>query len=291
MIIGSKRVGIGQPAYIVAEGGINHNGYMEIAYKLVDAAAEAGANAIKFQKRTPRLSTPRAEWDKVRDTPWWGLLSYIEYREKIELDITEHARLMKHAHSLGLGFIDSVWDMQSLADVISIGVDAIKIPSAMLTNIGLIESSVVAYKPVILSTGMSTDEEISTAVSAAVDKAESKNLAVLHCTSTYPCSAEELNLLLVRTLQEQYPLVIGYSNHSPGIIAAVSAVTLGAKIVEAHITLDRTAWGTDQAASIEPGGFKRMVDYIRTTEKSLGDGIKQVYDSELPARQKLRGTV
>ena len=291
MIIGSKRVGIGQPTYIVAEGGINHNGDIEIAYKLVDAAAEAGANAIKFQKRTPRLATPRAEWDKVRDTPW-GLLSYIEYREKIELDITEHSRLMKRAHSLGLGFIDSVWDMQSLADVIGIGVDAIKIPSAMLTNLGLIESSITAMRPVILSTGMSTAEEISTAVSCAQDKAESKSLAVLHCTSTYPCDPAELNLLAIMGLQLKYPnLVIGYSNHSPGIIAAVSAVTLGAKIVEAHITLDRTAWGTDQAASIEPGGFKRMVDYIRTTEKSLGDGIKKVYNSELSSMLKLRGTV
>ena len=164
----------------------------------------------------------------------------------------------------------------------------------MLTNGGIIEGAArVSIVPTILSTGMSTLEQIETAVDQwnVAHLGRSDRLALLHCTSTYPCSPEELNLNMIRTLRERFALPIGYSNHSPGIIASVTAVALGAEIIEAHITLDRTMWGTDHSASIEPGGFKRMVDYIRTTEKSLGDGIKQVYDSELSARRKLRGTV
>ena len=289
MRIRDKEVGRGRPCYIVAECGINHNGSFEIAKQLIDAAAEAGVDAVKFQKRTPRLSTPKAEWDKLRDTPW-GTLSYIKYREQVELPIEEHYDLMKYAHALGLGFIDSVWDTQSLTDVDGIGIDAIKIPSAMLTNLDLIDQASNSIVPVILSTGMSTMEQISTAVSAAQNKSTSKNLAILHATSSYPCAPEELNLTLIPFLDQIFPwTIIGYSNHSPGIIASVAAVALGAKIIEAHITLDRTSWGTDQAASIEPEGFARMVRYIRTTEQSLGDGIKRIYDSELPNLRKLRG--
>mgnify|MGYP001582364814 CR=1 FL=1 len=288
MIIRDRQIGgYNDPTYIVAELGINHQGDIGIAKQLIEAAARAGANAVKIQKRVPRVSTPKSEWDKLRETPW-GSLTYIQYRERIELSIEQVYDLKWYARRLGLDFISSVWDRESLRDVIEL-LDAIKIPSAMLTNRLLITDAALQPQPTILSTGMSTTEQIWDAVFEYRSWSENQ-LAILHCTSTYPCSAEELNLLLVRTLQEQYPdLVIGYSNHSPGIIAAVTAVALGAKIVEAHITLDRTMWGTDHAASIEPAGFARMISYIRTTELSLGNGIKMIYESELPNLRKLRG--
>lgn len=276
------------PVYVVAELGINHQGDIEIAKQLVDAAARAGANAVKIQKRVPRISTPPDEWGKPRLGTPWGDLTYLEYREKMELTIEQCYDLKWYARRLGLDFISSVWDRESLRDVIDL-LDAIKIPSAMLTNRLLITDAALQPQPTILSTGMSTTEQIWDAVREYRSWSENQ-LAILHCTSTYPCAAEELNLLAIGELRRLYERdVIGYSNHSPGIIAAVTAVALGAKIVEAHITLDRTMWGTDHAASIEPAGFARMISYIRTTELSLGNGIKMIYESELPNLRKLRG--
>mgnify|MGYP001591396259 FL=1 len=291
MRIRDKEVGRGHPTYVVAECGINHNGSFEIACQLIDAAAKAGVDAVKFQKRTPFLSTPRAEWNRPKDTPW-GQITYIEYRERIELPIEEHYDLMKYAHELDLGFIDSVWDRRSLADVEGIGIDAIKIPSALLTNLDLIDLASKSVAPVILSTGMSTMQEISTAVTIAQENRllNQNAIAILHCTSSYPCDPKELNLALIPALKEMFPwAVIGYSGHEVGLAPTLSAVTLGAKIIERHITLDRSMWGTDQAASVEPGGFARLVKDIRLIEQSLGNGIKRVYESELPNLRKLRG--
>jgi N-acetylneuraminate synthase len=292
MNIGGKTIGLGHPVYVIAEGGINHNGSLEIAKQLIDAAAAAGADAVKFQKRAPRLSTPTKEWNVLKQGTPWGDLSYIEYREHVEFGSGEHMELKRYTESLGLDYLLSVWDLPSLGLAISMDLPAIKIPSAMLTNTAIIETSArVAAVTTILSTGMSTMNQIEEAVKqwqqAALGKRD--RLALLHCTSSYPCKPEELNLLMIPTLSKRFDIPIGYSNHSPGIVASVSAVTLGAKIVEAHITLDRTMYGTDQAASIEPEGFKRLVHYIRTTETSLGDGQKVVFDSELPNIRKLRG--
>ena len=277
--------------YIVAEIGINHNGDVEIAERLIRAADFAGANAVKFQKRTPRISTPRLEWDKVRQTPW-GEMSYIEYRERIELSLDAYVRLAILTHSLGLDFIVSVWDLVALDEILELGgnVAALKIPSAMLTNHKLVEYTAEVNKPIILSTGMSTIDEIDLAV-AIVRSAERESESILlHCTSSYPCLPEELNLNLIPTLAAKYPdFTVGYSGHEVGLAPTVAAVALGARVVERHITLDRAMWGTDQAASVEPVGFAKLVKDIRLVERAMGDGIKKVYDSEKEALRKLRG--
>ena len=294
MIIGSKPVGIGLPVYIVAEIGINHNGSTSIAEQLIDVAAEAGVDAVKLQKRAPRLSTPRKEWDVLKQGTPWGDLSYIEYRERMEFGIGQHLALRRYAGGHRLDYILSVWDTESLQAANALEVDAIKIPSAMLTNSAIIEGAArVSIVPTILSTGMSTMEQIDMAVYqwGEAHLGRSDRLALLHCTSTYPCPPEELNLNMIHTLRERFAVPIGYSGHETGLAPTLAAIALGAEIIERHITLDRAMWGSDHAASIEPQGLRKLVRDIRLIEQAMGDGIKQVYDSELPAKRKLRGTV
>ena len=284
--------------YIIAEIGINHNGDMAIAERLIRAADFAGVDAVKFQKRTPRISTPRPEWDRLRDTPW-GTMTYLEYRERIELDVEVYKRLVGLAHGLNLDLIVSVWDLIALEEM-QMGGDtyfrptALKIPSAMLTNYKLVEETAAVEGPIILSTGMSTTSEIDQAVSAIASISSiykmDREMTLMHCTSTYPCKPEELNLNAIPVLASKYPrFTIGYSGHEVGLAATVAAVALGAKVVERHITLDRSMWGTDQAASVEPVGFAKLVKDIRLVEQAMGDGVKRVYASEREALRKLRG--
>ena len=277
--------------YIVAEIGINHNGDVEIAEHLIRAADFAGADAVKFQKRTPRISTPRPEWDKVRQTPW-GTITYLEYRERVELSIEAYDKLAGLALNLGLDFIVSVWDLMALEEVLTLGhqLTALKIPSAMLTNYKLVEYAAGVNKPIILSTGMSTLAEISEAVAITRAAQRESESILLHCPSVYPCNPTELNLKMLGTLAQRYPdFTIGYSGHEVGLAPSVAAVPLGARLIERHITLDRSMWGSDQSSSVEPQGFLRLVKDIRLVEQAMGDGIKQVYPSEQEALRKLRG--
>lgn len=281
--IAKRTIGNGYPSWIVAELGINHNGNLQTALDMIDNAVAAGADAIKFQKRTPEFCVPRDQWDIMRETPW-GYVKYIQYRNLIEFEESEYDVIDKHCKEWEIPWFTSVWDEPSVDFMAQYNPPCYKIPSAMLTNKKLIDKVMGEGKPVIISTGMSTKDEIKKYVPM------SPKVALLHCTSTYPCQLEHLNLRMIRTLREWYPnQVIGFSNHSPSIIPPVNAVVLGAKIIEAHFTLDRASWGTDQGASIEPHGFEKMVHYIRATEKSLGDGKKVVYGEEKIARTKLRG--
>ncbi len=282
--LGNKTVGDGYPAYIIAEIGINHNGDLEIVKKMIDAAIHAGVDAVKFQKRTPEVCTPPEQQKQMRETPW-GYITYLDYRYKVEFNAEQYGEIDRYCKSRGIDWMVSVWDEPSVDFMEQFDTPAYKIPSASLTDLGLLRHARATGKPLIISTGMSTMEQIKKAVSAA----GSNNLVITHCTSTYPCEPEELNLKVIETLRREFPNVpIGYSGHEVGLVPSSVAVALGACIVERHLTLDRAMWGSDQAASVEPGGFEKLVKYIRVTEAALGDGFKRVYESELPSLKKLR---
>jgi N-acetylneuraminate synthase len=282
--IGNRVVGTGQPVYVTAEIGINHNGDLENAFALIDAAAEAGCDAVKFQKRTPEVCTPRDQWEIERDTPW-GRMTYIDYRHRVEFDAEQYAAIDAYTRKRGIDWFASPWDVPSVEFLRRFDVPAYKVASASLTDDELLRAMRATGRTVILSTGMSTPKQIR----HAVEVLGSENIVLCHATSTYPAKHEELNLRMLHTLQQEFPNVpIGYSGHEVGLQTTLAAVALGAVFVERHITLDRAMWGSDQAASVEPQGLQRLVRDIRIVEKSLGDGVKRIYDSELGPMKKLR---
>ncbi len=283
--IGERRVGTGQPVYIVAEVGINHNGLLEIAKRLIDVAVTAGCDAVKFQKRNPEKAVPSEYRDVMRETPW-GLISYLEYRYRVEFGEREYAEIDRYCRERGIAWFASCWDEDSVDFIEQFKPVCYKVASATLTNHALLGRMRLTGRPLILSTGMSTLDEIHEAVSLL----GTENLIVAHSTSTYPCPPEELNLRMIQTLQSLYDCPVGYSGHEVGLQTTFAAVVLGASLVERHLTLDRAMWGSDQAASVEPGGMIRLVRDIRVIEKALGDGQKKVYASEMKARERLRRT-
>lgn len=281
--IGNRKVGDGHPAYIIAEAGINHNGDIEIAKQLILAAKHAGVDAVKFQKRTPELCVPPEQRSQMRETPW-GYITYMAYREKTEFGKAEYDEIDRFAREVGIDWFVSVWDEEAVNFMEQYNPICYKIPSASLTDHKLLKHLRSTGRPLILSTGMSTMDQIKT----SVDLIGQENLVLTHATSTYPCDPHELNLRMIDTLRETFNCPIGYSGHEVGLVTSAVAVGLGACMVERHITLDRAMWGSDQAASVEPGGFEKLVKYIRVTEQAVGDGVKKVYDSELPSLKKLR---
>lgn len=281
--IGERLVGDGQPVYIVAEIGINHNGDVDIAKRLIDAAKLAGCDAVKFQKRTPELCVPPEQRNIPRETPW-GLITYMEYRHKVEFGYEQYAEIDRYCKQQGMTWFASCWDIPSVDFIEQFAPPCYKVASASLTDDELLLRLNATGKPILLSTGMSTMDEIRHAVSLL----DRDRLIIMHSTSTYPCPPQELNLRMIQTLKREFDLPVGYSGHEVGLQTTYAAVVLGACVVERHITLDRAMWGSDQAASVEPGGFMRLVRDIRVIEQALGDGIKRVYESELAARAKLR---
>jgi N-acetylneuraminate synthase len=281
--IGNQKIGDGYPTFIVAEIGINHNGSLDIVKSLIDAAVRAGVDAVKLQKRTPELCVPPDQQKHMRETPW-GYITYLEYRYKIEFGLNEYREIDRYCKQKNIPWFASVWDEPSVDFLQQFDPICYKIPSASLTDKQLLLHARETGKPIILSTGMSTLNQIQTAVETLGEQ----NLLITHATSTYPCDPAELNLKMIRTLNDTFSCPIGYSGHEVGLIPTVVAVSMGACLVERHITLDRAMWGSDQAASVEPGGMERLVKYIRVTEQALGDGIKRVYDSEVPSLRRLR---
>lgn len=283
-LLGDHVVGSGCPVYITAEIGINHNGALANAIALVDQAADAGCDAVKFQKRTPEISTPRDQWEVERDTPW-GRMSYIDYRHRVEFDIEAYAAIDEHAKRRGIAWFASPWDAQSVDFLEAFDVPAHKVASACLTDDDLLRRMRATGRTIILSTGMSTMRQIR----HAVEVLGSDNIILCHATSTYPAPATELNLKMIHTLQAEFPNVpIGYSGHETGLQTTLAAVAMGAVFVERHITLDRSMWGSDQAASIEPQGLARLVRDVRVITEAMGDGVKRIYDGERAAMKKLR---
>lgn len=282
--VGDRHIGHGEPVYVIAEIGINHNGDLALARKMIDGAVFSGADCVKFQKRTPELCVPRDQWDIERETPW-GRMTYIEYRHKVEFGYAEYAAIDRYCRERGIHWCASCWDEESVAFIERFDPPLYKAASASLTDHALLRCMQATGKPLMISTGMSTWDEIEEAV-AALDPAR---LMVAHSTSAYPCPPDQLNLNMISTLRARFPqLPVGYSGHEVGLAPTWGAVALGACFVERHVTLDRAMWGSDQAASVEITGLHRLVANIRDIERAIGDGIKQVYETELGQRQKLR---
>lgn len=279
-----REIGDGAPVFVIAEIGINHNGSLDMAKEMIEGAARAGCDAVKFQKRTPELCVPRDQWHLERETPW-GRMTYIDYRHKVEFGLGEYAEIDRFCREQGILWFASCWDEPSVDFIEQFDPPMYKAASASLTDHDLLRAMKATGKPLAISTGMSTMEEIESAVLAI----GLGRLLVAHATSTYPCPAAELNLRMIDTLKRKYPIApIGYSGHEPGLAPTLAAVALGACFVERHVTLDRALWGSDQAASVEMVGLERLVRDLRTVEQALGDGVKRVYASEMSARGKLR---
>jgi len=281
--INNVNVGPNNPVFIIAEIGINHNRDIELAKKLIDAAVLAGCDAVKFQKRTPEICVPDDQKDILRETPW-GVMTYLEYRNRVEFSINEYEEIDKYCGDKNIIWFASCWDIPSVDFMNQFSPPLYKTSSACLTDDELLKYINQTNTSIILSTGMSTMDEIDHAISII----DNDRLLIAHSTSSYPCKTEELNLKMITTLKNKYDCPIGYSGHEVGLQTTFAAVTLGACFVERHITLDRTMWGTDQSASVEPWGFMRLVRDIRVIEKALGDGVKIVYESEENIKEKLR---
>ena len=281
--IGGHPVGDGYPAYIIAEIGINHNGDINIAKKLIDAAVLAGCDAVKFQKRTIEVVYTREELAKPRENPFGPTNG--DLKRGLEFSHDQYAALDKYCREKGIAWFASCWDEGAVDFIEKFNPPCYKIASATLTDDNLLKYHRKYGKPLILSTGMADMPVIE----HAIEVLGKDDLIVLHCTSTYPCKVEELNLKGIITLKEKFPEIpIGYSGHEVGLSTSLAAATLGACVIERHITLDCAMWGSDQAASIEPQGFMRLVRDIRTVEAAMGDGHIKIYDSEKPIISKLR---
>ena len=279
--------------YIIGEIGINHQGDINIAKRLIDIAAASGCDAVKFQKRNPDVCVPEAQKNKPRS--WQGVdMTYLEYKYKVEFGKEEYDEIDRYCKQQGIAWSASPWDLDSVDFLEQYNLPFIKIPSASLTDDALLTACVKRFPRVIFSTGMSTEEEIDHAVDT-LRKAKTyfkKNepIGLLHCNSTYPAPINELNLSAIKTLAEKYPdFEIGYSGHEFRLGTSVAAVYLGASIIERHITLDRTMEGSDHMASVEPQGLFKLVSGIRELEQAYGDGVIKVTESEKPVREKLRG--
>ena len=279
--------------YIIGEIGINHQGDLKIAKRLIDIAAAAGCDAVKFQKRNPDVCVPEAQKNKPRS--WEGEdMTYLEYKYKVEFGKEEYDEIDRYCREQGIDWSASPWDLDSVEFLTQYNIPFIKLPSASLTDDNLLSACIEKFPKVIFSTGMSTEEEIDHAVKtlryAQLQYNKKHPIGLLHCNSTYPAPVNELNLSAIKTLKEKYPdFIIGYSGHEMLLGTTVASVLLGAEIIERHITLDRNMEGSDHSASVTPHGLFKLVSGIRELEQAYGDGIIQVTESEKPVRAKLRG--
>ena len=281
--------------YFIAEIGINHNGDMDIAKRLIDIASAAGCDSVKFQKRNPDVCVPEDEKSKIRETPW-GKMTYLEYKYKVEFGKEEYDEIDVYCKERKIDWSASPWDLDSLEFLLQYDIPYIKIPSAMLTNDELLIAARDTDKKVILSTGMSTRDEIDHAVVLLKSKIvvepyyeRAGNFVLLHCNSTYPAPIDELNLSTIKTLKERYNCEVGYSGHEFRLSTSVAATYLGASVIERHVTLDRSMWGSDQLSSVEPQGLFKLMSGIRELELARGDGEIKVTESEKKVRKHLRG--
>lgn len=282
VLLGERPVGDGHPCFVLAEIGINHNGDAQIARKLIDVAAFAGCEGVKFQKRTIEIVYTPEELAKPRESPFGETNG--DLKRALEFGESEYAEIDEYSRHKPIAWTASCWDEASVDFIDKFNPPFYKIASASLTDDALLRHTRSKGKPIVLSTGMSTTEQID----HAVDVLGKEDLVLLHCCSAYPSQYADLNLRAIPALRQRYGVPIGYSGHETGIASSVAAATLGACIVERHITLDRSMWGSDQAASLEPNGIMRVVRDIRLVETALGDGVKSVLPSEIPIMQKLR---
>ena len=282
---GDRLIGPGHGVFVVAEIGINHNGDVELAKKLVDAAVAAGCDAVKFQKRTVEIVFTPEELSAPRPSPFGRTNG--ELKRALELGFDDYAAIHRHCRRLNIPWFASCWDQPSVDFIQEFDPPCHKIASACLTDDDLLRYARATGRPMLLSTGMSSPDQINHAVDVVGDEA----LVLLHCTSAYPAKVEELNLRVIPWLARRYDVPVGYSGHEVGLASTLAAVALGACLIERHITLDRAMWGSDQPSSVEGQGFARLVRDIRAVSQALGDGVKRVYDSESLAREKLRRVI
>jgi len=280
--LGNDWVGDGHPCYVIAEIGINHNGDLNIAKKLINVAVAAGCNAVKFQKRTVDVVYTPEELSKPRESPFGNTNG--DLKRALEFGYDEYAAIDRYCDSMGIPWLASCWDEAAVDFINQFKTPCYKIASASLTDYNLLRHTRSTGKPIILSTGMSSLDQID----RAVEVLGKNDLILLHACSTYPAYYEELNLRAIPRLRERYAVPVGYSGHETGLPSTIAAAVMNACIVERHITLDRAMWGSDQAASLEPNGIMRLVRDIRLIEKSMGDGEKKILPREVPIMDKLR---
>ena len=280
--IGNRTIGDGEPCFVIAEIGINHNGDIEIAKKLIAAAMLAGCEAVKFQKRTIEVVYSAGELARPRESPF-GCTNG-DLKRGLEFGFDQYRQIDETCRQQNIMWFASCWDEASLNFIEQFNPPCYKIASASLTDDNLLRKHRATGKPLLLSTGMSTIEQID----HAVEVLGKENMIIMHCTSTYPSKVSELNLKCIPMLKKRYDVPIGYSGHEVGLSTTMVAVDLGACVVERHITLDRAMWGSDQAASVEPQGMWRLVRDIRSNEEAMGDGVKRVFESEKEIIKKLR---
>jgi len=280
--IGSKLVGANNPCYVIAEIGINHNGDIDLAKRLISIAVASGCDAVKFQKRSIEIVYSAEELARPRESPFGSTNGDLKYG--LEFSYEDYVEIDRYCREVKIPWFASAWDEPSVDLINRFDVPCFKIASASLTDHNLLRHTRATGKPILLSTGMSTVEEID----RAVEVLGTENLVLLHACSTYPAIYEELNLRAICTMKERYGVPVGYSGHESGLPSSVAAIALGACIVERHITTDRALWGSDQAASLEPNGITKLVSYIRVVERSMGDGVKRVMEREQPIMKKLR---
>jgi N-acetylneuraminate synthase len=280
--IGNTLVGDGHPCYVIAEIGINHNGNIEIARKLIDVAVASGCQAVKFQKRTIEVVYPAEELARPRESPFGNTNGDLKYG--LEFNLEQYHQIDRHCREKNITWFASCWDEASVDFIDQFKVPLYKIASASLTDDDLLRYTRSKNRPILLSTGMSTLEQID----HAVDVLGKQDLIIMHTCSTYPASYEELNLRIIPMLRERYGVPVGYSGHETGLSTSIATIALGVCVLERHITLDRAMWGSDQAASVEPQGFAHLVRDIRLVETSLGDGVKRLAEREEPIMKKLR---
>ena len=272
--------------YFIGEIGINHNGDMQVAKRLIDAAFACQWDCVKFQKRNPDVCVPEHQKSIIKDTPW-GRMTYLDYKYKVEFGKDEYNIIDEYSKQKPIDWAASVWDLDSLEFILRYDVPFLKMPSALITNDELVSETAKTKIPMIISTGMSTIEEIDNAVNLIIK--EGVNPVIMHCNSSYPTPKDELNLRVIETLKDRYNTTIGYSGHEEDLEATVIAVTLGAKVIERHITLSHDSWGTDQKSSLEVVGMDVLRKRCIEVDKMLGSNEKQVTKSEIEIRKKLRG--
>lgn len=288
--VGKKYVGEGEPVFTIAEIGINHNGDLELAKRLIDEAAKAGADAVKFQKRTTEEILTKEGLEKPYTSPHAFAATYGEHRKKLEFSPEQYEALMAHSRERGVEFFASVWDAVSANTMHTLNIGAYKIPSADLINIPLIEHVAKKDRPIVLSTGMNTVEEIDDAVGAALR--HNSRVIIMQCVSLYPAPLDKTNLAFMDVIRERYaPLPFGYSGHEAGMLPTLVAVARGAHVIERHFTLDKTMKGSDHAGSLEPHELKELVTAVHHIPAILGKPEKVIIPELIPLREKLAKSV
>jgi N-acetylneuraminate synthase len=273
--------------YTIAEIGINHNGILGIAEELIKVSAAAGFDAVKFQKRTPEICVPEHKREELRTTPW-GVMTYMEYKQEIEFGADEYDEIDELCRHYGIVWSASPWDIESLNFLTQYKLPWVKIPSALITDLRLVRRASKFFNKVILSTGMSTLEEVDAAYEEILRHGTGK-VVVMHCNSDYPTPVEDINLRCIRTLSARYPAAtIGYSGHEYGLTTTIASVVMGARVIERHVTLDKTTWGTDHMCSVEPHGMFKLIRGISDVSLALGDGKKRITEGEEKKKKDLR---